>query len=58
MMLKAVLDLNKEIEENRQNLYTLSKIKGVDHPETISISQQLDEKIFVLQNMINEMFPE
>ncbi|SIS06577.1 Spo0E like sporulation regulatory protein [Peribacillus simplex] len=57
MILKTVLELSKMINGHRQDMYVLTKIKGTSHPEVIKVSQQLDEDIIRLQNIIGEINP-
>ncbi|CAH0238995.1 hypothetical protein SRABI84_02832 [Peribacillus simplex] len=57
MILKKILELSKMIDGHRQDIYVLTKNKGTSHPEVIKISQQLDEDIIRMQNIIDEINP-
>lgn len=57
MILKTVLELSKMIDEHRQDMYVLTKNKGTSHPEVIKISQNLNEDILRMQNIIEEINP-
>ncbi|USY54945.1 aspartyl-phosphate phosphatase Spo0E family protein [Bacillus sp. 1780r2a1] len=55
MIIKRALDLMESIDECRQNMYELAKKRDLSDPEMIDISQQLDIKIAIFQNIIYEI---
>ncbi|MEP9405918.1 aspartyl-phosphate phosphatase Spo0E family protein [Peribacillus frigoritolerans] len=57
MILKTVLELSKMIDGHRQDMYVLTKNKGISHPEVIKISQHLNEDILRMQSIIDEINP-
>jgi hypothetical protein len=52
VILKNTLDLIESINKHRQDMYQLAKNKGLSDPDVIKYSQQLDEKIMMLQKNI------
>jgi Spo0E like sporulation regulatory protein len=52
MILKNALELSKSIDHYRQDLYELARDKGFSDPGVVKISQELDEKIFKLQEIV------
>ena len=52
MILRSALELSKGIENDRLDMYELIKNKGLSNPDVINISQQLDKKITLLQEMM------
>jgi cupin superfamily acireductone dioxygenase involved in methionine salvage len=55
MLLKTVLDLSKKIDEHRQDINTLSKNKGISHPDVIKMTQKLSEETRMMQNIIDSI---
>lgn len=55
MILKNALHLRRNIEEYRQNMCELANKKGIDNPEVLKISQELDKKINVMQRLLFSM---
>lgn len=51
-MLNQVLELNRCINQDRQELYELSKNKNLSDPSVVKVSQNLDRKIFMLQKAL------
>ena len=49
MILRNVLDLRNSIDECRKRMYELAREKGTSDPDVVKISQQLDNKIMMLQ---------
>ncbi|QIZ06665.1 aspartyl-phosphate phosphatase Spo0E family protein [Priestia megaterium] len=52
MVLGTVSALRETIDEFLQSMYELAKKKGISDPRVIKISQQLDGKIMMLQNIM------
>ncbi len=52
MALESMLALQKSIGQFRQRMYELAKRKGVSDPDVVKVSQQLDEKIIMLQKIM------
>ncbi|MEW9673443.1 aspartyl-phosphate phosphatase Spo0E family protein [Ammoniphilus sp. 3BR4] len=52
MLLKDLLSLKRSIEEDRKSMSHLAKKKGIQDPEVIKFSQELDEKIVNLQRVL------
>ncbi|MFP3126571.1 aspartyl-phosphate phosphatase Spo0E family protein [Ectobacillus funiculus] len=52
MLLKNALDLSKDIDKQRLDMYDLAKSKGLSDSAVIKMSQQLDRKIIKLQKMM------
>ncbi|MEW9672561.1 aspartyl-phosphate phosphatase Spo0E family protein [Ammoniphilus sp. 3BR4] len=52
MILSQLVELNKDIDEYRQELYILAQNKGRSHPEVIKISQELDKKIVMFRQIL------
>ncbi|WP_342046266.1 aspartyl-phosphate phosphatase Spo0E family protein [Bacillus sp. OTU530] len=52
MILRNALELSKGIENDRLDMYELAKNKGFSNPEVLNMSQQLDKKITLLQEMM------
>jgi len=55
MILKSVIDLNKNIENYRRDMYELVKNKDISDPDVIRISHRLDEEILVFQKILDEI---
>ncbi|MDQ1002760.1 hypothetical protein QFZ28_003160 [Neobacillus niacini] len=55
MILKSALDLRKSINRDRQRLYRLEKNMGISNPNVIQLSQELDKKIFNMQQLMEEI---
>ncbi|WP_082799928.1 aspartyl-phosphate phosphatase Spo0E family protein [Metabacillus fastidiosus] len=53
MATDTLIDLRKEIEVKRKAMYLAAK-KGLTHPQVISISQELDILLNVLNRAINK----
>jgi stage 0 sporulation regulatory protein len=49
-----VIDLEKSIETVRNEMVSVGMTKGLLHPETIELSQQLDKLINRYQLMMNQ----
>lgn len=49
MILNKMLDLYKNIDDYRVDMYELAKGKGFSYSEVIRISQKLDREIIILQ---------
>ncbi|MEH7117140.1 aspartyl-phosphate phosphatase Spo0E family protein [Neobacillus vireti] len=52
MILKKALYLSKSIDKQRLAMYELIKREGLSNPEVIKLSQQLERKIILLQNLM------
>lgn len=57
MLLKNALDLKRSIDENRRNMYELASNNGISDPEVVKVSQELDGKIIILQNLLSQIVP-
>lgn len=55
MILKSVIDLNKNIENYRRDMYELVKNKDISDPDVIRISHRLDEEILFFQKIMDEI---
>lgn len=53
MILRNVLALRNSIDECRKRMYELAREKGVSDPDVVKISQQLDNKIMMLQKTMS-----
>jgi Spo0E like sporulation regulatory protein len=49
MVLKEVLYLKNSVEEYRKKLNQIIMDKGINHPDSIKFSQELDNKVLQLQ---------
>ncbi|MBG9813650.1 hypothetical protein ABD68_19350 [Bacillus endophyticus] len=54
MILNYVLNLYKNTNKYRQDMYKLTTSKGFSDPEVIALSQQLDKEIIQLQKIISQ----
>jgi hypothetical protein len=54
MILKAVLELSNNINNNRKEMYKLAKDGGLSDPNVLKISQKLDGDINVLQQLMSK----
>lgn len=52
MILRNVLALRNSIAEYRKRMYELAREKDLSDPDVVKISQQLDNKIIMLQKAI------
>ncbi|MFP3121891.1 aspartyl-phosphate phosphatase Spo0E family protein [Ectobacillus funiculus] len=52
MILRNISDLSKEISKDRQEMYELAKSKNLCDPDVVKISQRLDRKIIMMQQII------
>lgn len=55
MLLKDLLSLKRSIEEDRKSMSHLVKKKGIQDPEVLKFSQELDKKIVNLQRVLLDM---
>lgn len=56
MIIKYALDLKINIEECRNDMYELANKKGINNPEVLKISQELDKKIITMQNLLLSLY--
>ncbi|MGG1400247.1 aspartyl-phosphate phosphatase Spo0E family protein [Bacillus salipaludis] len=52
MILSKLVELNKDINEYRQEMILVSQKKGISSQEVLKISQKLDEKIAIFQQIL------
>jgi stage 0 sporulation regulatory protein len=45
----TITDLEKEIETLRQKMFAVGMEKGLSHPDTVQVSQELDKLIIISQ---------
>ncbi|MGG0418616.1 aspartyl-phosphate phosphatase Spo0E family protein [Priestia aryabhattai] len=55
MILKSVIDLNKNIENYRRDMYELVKNKDILDPDVIRISHRLDEEVLIFQKILDKI---
>ncbi|MFB9760747.1 aspartyl-phosphate phosphatase Spo0E family protein [Ectobacillus funiculus] len=49
MLLFKLVQTEKRIKEYQQDMYDLAKVRGLNDPQVLSISQKLDKEIVFFQ---------
>lgn len=52
MLLRKLVNLKHKLEHERETMHTMTLKKGFSNPEVVKVSQEIDQLVFSLQQMV------